>query len=99
MIWYRHGRPSGYRRPTIVDGDLVRQADDYPSPAVPYRPVRRPLGADRADAVGLARGPDRVGDLTNTTRLAGDRERDPVRQPHPDCVGVSAARLPAVQDG
>ena len=99
MIWYRHDRRSAYRRPTIVDGDLIRQAGDYPSPAVPYRPVRRTLGADRADVVGLARGPGGVGDLADTTRLAGDCERDRVCQPHRDCVGVPAARLPAVQDG
>jgi hypothetical protein len=99
MIWYRHGVPIAGRCPTIVDVGLVRRAGEYPSPAIPHRSVRRPLGADRADAVGLASPTGRVGDREDTTRPAGDRERDPLRQPDRDRVGVSAARLPAVQDG
>src|SRR6266545_7981839 len=90
IVWYKHGGRLGDGDPTTVDPDLVPQHDEHTTTAVPHRSVRRPLGADRADAVGLARGPSRVGNLANTTRPAGDRQRHPVCQP----TGVPWEYLP-----
>ena len=69
------------------------------SACISQRPVRCPVGVDRAGADGVACSPAWTGSRGAGARLAGDRERDPVRVPDRHRVGVSAARLPALQNG
>ncbi|EFE72009.1 LOW QUALITY PROTEIN: transposase, partial [Streptomyces viridosporus ATCC 14672] len=60
--------------------------------------LRRPLGLDRTGLHRLASQANRTRHGGPGARPAGDRQRDPVCQPHRHPVGVPAARLPAVQD-
>src|SRR3954471_7802615 len=99
MVWYRRGRATVGEHPTTVDCALVSQSRDHSSAALPHRTVRRPLGADRAAALAMAGTAGWPGNREDTTRPSRDRQRDPVREPDRDRMGVPAARLPAVPDG